>query len=301
VRNSSIPVVTNNKDTFGASPWWSLDEGSVHVVGYSTEHDFSPGSKQYEFIERDLMSVDRATTPWVIVVGHRPVYIDSNFTGRGESKSSPPTTTTTNQLPPPLNSSDVAVSRDLREALEPLFLKAGVDASFHGHHHSWQRTCATDGSGECVYDAENNDGGGGSGGGGKAETSSSNSTKPRNATTHFVIGHGGGDFTDGSLQIPTPPLFQAVEFQHGHARLRANETAMTVEAVRASDGKVFDSVTLKKRGATASAAAPSPSQQQGEVIATASAKKAARLPSQRRILLRGEAAAAMAAATVLSG
>ena len=328
----SSSATSNGPSTFSASPWWSLEEGPVKVVGYSTEHDFSRGSEQFSFLERELLlsrgEAERRRAPWLVVVGHRPIYIDSNFSGR----AAPPAAAAAEA---PLNASDVAVSRDLRRELEPLFLEAGVDATFHGHHHSWQRTCATDGSGECVSDAENNDGGAGAaaaaagsggGGGGERAAAAAAAAAPlsknkgrKNATVHFVIGHGGGDFTDGSLQVPTPPLFQSVEFQHGHARLRADGGAMTVEAVRASDGKVFDSVTLRKRGGGGGGGAetppvvPPPSasspQPAAAAVATASTKENAggkavvpRLLSQRRILLRGgEVAAAVAAATVLSG
>lgn len=304
----------NGSTTFSASPWWSLEEGPVKIVGYSTEHDFSPGSQQFSFLERELLSADktdRKRTPWLVVVGHRPMYIDSNFSGRAAPRGN---VAALNTAETPLNASDIAVSRDLRAELEPLFLKAGVDATFHGHHHSWQRTCATDGSGECVFDAENNDGGGGEGS--EKEAHVQKSSVGRNATTHLVIGHAGGDFTDGSLQVPTPPLFRSVEFQHGHARLRANGKEMTVEAVRASDGKVFDSVTLRKRGGDveqpspvvppppSASSPPLPAAANAAAVATASTKekKAARLLSQRRILLRGgEVAAAVAASTMLSG
>lgn len=301
-------VTNNNGSTFSASPWWSLEEGPVKVVGYSTEHDFSPGSEQFRFLEKELLSserTDRERTPWLVVVGHRPIYIDSNFSGRAAPKGK--VAAGLNAAETPLNASDVAVSRDLREQLEPLFLRAGVDATFHGHHHSWQRTCATDGAGECVLDAENNDGGGGTSGVEENDDLNSKSSKPRNATVHFVIGHAGGDFTDGNLHVPTPPLFRSVEFQHGHARLRANGTAMTVEAVRASDGKVFDSVTLRKKKKVEKTSPSSPLPPPSASVATASTKepaaaKTARLLSQRRILLRGgEVAAAVAASTVLSG
>lgn len=42
------------------------------AVGHA-EHEFEPGSPQHKFIQRDLESVDRSVTPWVIVGGHRPV------------------------------------------------------------------------------------------------------------------------------------------------------------------------------------------------------------------------------------
>ena len=40
-------------------PWWSYDIGIIHLVGMSTEHNFSVGSAQYEFIEQDLQAVNR--------------------------------------------------------------------------------------------------------------------------------------------------------------------------------------------------------------------------------------------------
>ena len=166
---AATSTTNNNGSTFSASPWWSLEEGPVKIVGYSTEHDFGRGSEQFSFLERELLSpgaIDRRRTPWLVVVGHRPMYIDSNFSGRAAPLKADAAALSPAETP--LNASDVAVSRALREQLEPLFLEAGVDATFHGHHHSWQRTCATDGTGECVADAENHDGGAG-GGSGRAE------------------------------------------------------------------------------------------------------------------------------------
>ena len=57
--------------------WYSFEAGSVHFTIMSTEHDFCKGSKQYEWIEADLASVNRSRTPWIVFGGHRPMYIDS--------------------------------------------------------------------------------------------------------------------------------------------------------------------------------------------------------------------------------
>ncbi|CAF2896916.1 unnamed protein product [Rotaria sp. Silwood2] len=54
--------------------WYSFDVDPVHVLCYSTEHDFLPLSLQYAWIERDLSSVDRSRTPWIIVESHRHMY-----------------------------------------------------------------------------------------------------------------------------------------------------------------------------------------------------------------------------------
>lgn len=116
------------------APWFSFDHGPIHFVHYSTEHAFQPGSPQHDFISADLAAVDRTLTPWVIVGGHRPFYIDS-----------------TNTVVP---DGDQPVAADLRDALEDLYLQYHVDVTLQGHHHSYQRTCPAY-RGECVdYDAD---------------------------------------------------------------------------------------------------------------------------------------------------
>ena len=113
---------------------YSYDYGPIHFLHYSTEHDFSTHSPQWEFIKADLEGVNRALTPWVVVGGHRPIYIDSTNTQKPDG--------------------DQPVSADLQEALERLLLDNHVDVTLHGHHHSYQRTCPVY-HGECMgYDFE---------------------------------------------------------------------------------------------------------------------------------------------------
>lgn len=50
---------------------YTFSFGSAYFVVISTEHDFTEGSLQYEFIVSSLMSVDRTTVSWVVVAGHR--------------------------------------------------------------------------------------------------------------------------------------------------------------------------------------------------------------------------------------
>ncbi|GMH34491.1 hypothetical protein BSKO_02325 [Bryopsis sp. KO-2023] len=102
--------------------WYSFDFGPVHFLVFDTEDAFSPGSAQYKFIEQDLGKVDRSKTPWVIAIGHRPVYISS-------------------EDPRPIEG-DNAVAKDLRESLEPVFYKHQVSVVLQGHNHSYQRTCS---------------------------------------------------------------------------------------------------------------------------------------------------------------
>src|SRR5690348_2241694 len=37
--------------------WYSFNYGNIHIIMMSTEHDYTPGSKQYKWLEQDLKSV----------------------------------------------------------------------------------------------------------------------------------------------------------------------------------------------------------------------------------------------------
>lgn len=82
---------------------------------------FLAGSEQHDFMHADLASVNRSRTPWLVVGGHRPFYIDSTSAEKVDS--------------------DQTVADDLRMAFEDLFLQYSVDLTLHGHHHSYQRSC----------------------------------------------------------------------------------------------------------------------------------------------------------------
>lgn len=93
----------------------------MKVVGYSTEHAFAPGSEQFAYLEEELLSpdrTDRKRTPWLVVVGHRPVYIDSNFSGWAapKGKAASPTAAET-----PLNASDIASAATSASSSSPCF------------------------------------------------------------------------------------------------------------------------------------------------------------------------------------
>lgn len=106
-------------------PWYVLNIGVVTIVAMSTEHDLSPGSIQYDWFSRALASVDRQVTPWLIVAGHRPYEVDSDWDG------------------------DVAFADFFKDAVSELVEGHQVDLVLGGHHHSYQRTCALKG-GACV-------------------------------------------------------------------------------------------------------------------------------------------------------
>uniref|UniRef100_A0A5B6ZW62 Purple acid phosphatase n=1 Tax=Davidia involucrata TaxID=16924 RepID=A0A5B6ZW62_DAVIN len=97
--------------------YYSFDTGSVHFVYISTETNFLPGSRQYNFIKHDLESVDRKKTPFVVVQGHRPMYTSS------------------------LEYKDAAQRKRMIEHLEPLLVKNKVTLVLWGHVHRYERFC----------------------------------------------------------------------------------------------------------------------------------------------------------------
>jgi hypothetical protein len=124
--NANFPWASQNPEApfQEREPWYEIVYGSVHTIVMSTEHDFTPGSPQYAWIERALANVDRTVTPWLMVAGHRPMYVDSDYVGPATAK--------------------------LKEYMEDLFVKYKVDVCIWGHNHSYQRSCLVQNNGTCV-------------------------------------------------------------------------------------------------------------------------------------------------------
>ena len=52
--------------------------GGVYFLPYSTEHNFSIGSPQYEFIINDLEKNVNQDIKWRILYGHSPIYCSTD-------------------------------------------------------------------------------------------------------------------------------------------------------------------------------------------------------------------------------
>ncbi|HIM32904.1 MAG TPA: hypothetical protein EYI97_00255, partial [Candidatus Poseidoniales archaeon] len=85
----------------------------IHFISLSSEHDYGPGSQQYNWLESELQEVDRQATPWLVVFAHRPMYSSNSAHG-----------------------SEV----DFRDAMEELLYDYGVDLAVWGHDHSYERS-----------------------------------------------------------------------------------------------------------------------------------------------------------------
>ncbi|KAF4986942.1 hypothetical protein FGRMN_10614 [Fusarium graminum] len=85
------------------------DSGPFGTINGS--YNDSTSFEQYQWLKHDLRSVNRCKTPWVIVMGHRPMY----------------------------SSKVVGYQQHLRNAFEDLFLKYEVDLYISGHVHWYER------------------------------------------------------------------------------------------------------------------------------------------------------------------
>lgn len=186
-------------------PWWSYDIGLIHFVGMQTEYDFTTGSIQWEWLDNDLKSVNRSVTPWIIFGGHRPMYINSYYSGCNDFGG------------------DTNVMNYLIKHVEPLLYKYKVDIAFWGHNHVVQRQSAVYQSKVVQKSVDAFD----------AHGEAIHLYSEPQATVHLVIGTGGAGFTenaDNSTKYPMPDWNEDFFYLHGYAVAKSvNATYLTWE------------------------------------------------------------------------
>eukprot|EP00927_Polykrikos_kofoidii_P031152 TRINITY_DN26818_c0_g1_i1.p1 TRINITY_DN26818_c0_g1~~TRINITY_DN26818_c0_g1_i1.p1 ORF type:complete len:637 (-),score=45.53 TRINITY_DN26818_c0_g1_i1:84-1904(-) len=97
--------------------WYSFNYANTHWVMLSSEHNYTSGSDQYNWLLADLEKVDRSKTPWLIVTAHRPAYNSEDYQG------------------------DWDVALNFGQRIDDVLLKYKVNLFLAGHYHSYQRTC----------------------------------------------------------------------------------------------------------------------------------------------------------------
>lgn len=197
--------------------WYSLDVGAAHIACLSSEDDASPGSAQWRWLAGDLAAVNRSSTPWVVLLTHRPLVVDSS------------------DAAPRPGGADQEVAAVLRGALEPLLFAHRVNVVVAGHNHGVQRHAATLGGAVVQRAARTGDGWW--------------EQRDPQAPVHFLWGTGGAAFTfnaDGRA-----PTVEAAFYRHGYGVLTANATALVAEWVASDDGALVDRLVITQRDATA--------------------------------------------------
>ncbi|XP_009765790.1 probable inactive purple acid phosphatase 27 [Nicotiana sylvestris] len=189
-------------------PWYSTEQGSVHFTIISTEHNWSHNSDQYEWMRKDMASVDRSRTPWLIFMGHRPMYSSVN----GVFLKS--------------------VDEDFVKAVEPLLLANKVDLALWGHVHNYERSCAVYQK-ECKALPTK-------GAGGIDTYDNTNYTAP----VHAVIGMAGFSLDKFPSDADKWSLVRIAEF--GYVRVHATTKALRIEYVNANTRKLEDSFQITR-------------------------------------------------------
>ncbi|KAK7341162.1 hypothetical protein VNO80_24087 [Phaseolus coccineus] len=197
-----FPMPTSAKD----KPWYSIEQGSVHFTVISTEHDWSKNSEQYKWMQKDMASVNRQKTPWLIFTGHRPMYTSGN--------------------------GFLSSSSNFVEIVEPLLVQNKVDLALFGHMHNYERTCSVfqqeckalptkDKNGVDIYDGRN-----------------------YSAPVHVVIGMAGFSLDKFSSNKNSWSLKRISEF--GYLRAHATRNGLNVEFVVSGTKEVKDSFHITK-------------------------------------------------------
>ncbi|KAL8143820.1 hypothetical protein V2J09_016852 [Rumex salicifolius] len=106
---------TPYRDSDSTSPfWYSIKRGPAYIIVLSSYSAYGKYTPQYQWLEKELPTVNRSETPWLIVLLHSPWYNSYNYHYmEGES---------------------------MRVMFEPWFVQHKVDLVFAGHVHAYERS-----------------------------------------------------------------------------------------------------------------------------------------------------------------
>uniref|UniRef100_UPI003EB79A87 acid phosphatase type 7 precursor n=1 Tax=Danio rerio TaxID=7955 RepID=UPI003EB79A87 len=207
--------------------WYSWNVGPAHIISFSTEvyfyyleYGLDLLFRQYEWLRADLQEANRpenrAERPWIITMGHRPMYCSNDddddcthfqsYVRLGRNDTKPPA-----------------------PGLEELFYQYGVDLELWAHEHTYERLWP-------VYDYKVFNG-----------SSEEPYVNPK-APVHIITGSAGcREKHDGFIPKPRDwSAFRSTDY--GYTRLQLiNNTHLYLEQVSDDQyGKVIDQMTLVK-------------------------------------------------------
>ena len=219
---SAIKMLPQPTPATQTAPWWSYKIGLMHIVGMSSEQNFTTGSPQWLWLENDLKSVNRTETPWILFGAHRAMYLSSNY-GPDNAEG---------ELIP---SSDIANMDLMVKHLEPLLWKYKVNLGMYGHMHCVQRQSAI--LEQRVVQAASME----------VDKDGNTVAMHRNpqATVHYLLGTGGADLMT-SVNPVTPAWNEKNIFKWGYSVIEAvDATTLNFKWVDSVNGnEVLDRMTI---------------------------------------------------------
>lgn len=203
--------------------YYSFDVGYAHIISFSSEAYFWQYwnvERQFRFLEKDLQSVNRTKTPFVITMAHRPMYCSN--TDDHDDCTKVNSTMRRGFL--------ASKSHDGLFALEPLFKKYNVDLAFWAHEHTYERFFP-------MYENQ-------------VVNSTSDPTDPYHnaaATVHIVAGASGGREGHDGFNATGRMGSAYRDVRYGYGRLRIeNATHLHWEEVEDGAGEIIDEFWIRK-------------------------------------------------------
>lgn len=219
----------------GESQFYSFNVGPAHIVAFSSElyyflfYGWKTLVMQYDWLYKDLLEANkpenRKNHPWIIVIGHRPMYCSNNF--------DPMHCDFENNIV--RTGFDISPSHHQRVylmGLENLFYQYGVDLIIAGHEHSYERFWPVYNRTVCN------------------STTSENPYENPDAPVHIVSGAAGSDEGKDTFIYGGKPwsAFRTTDF--GYTRMTIhNVTHLEIEQISVENerkGQVIDSFTIIK-------------------------------------------------------
>ncbi|XP_076359677.1 acid phosphatase type 7 [Tachypleus tridentatus] len=204
--------------------FFSFDIGPAHVIGFSTEFYYFTNYgwrqivEQYQWLEKDLKEAskpeNRAQRPWIITMGHRPMYCSSDDGDDCTHKES-------------IIRKGIPIVHAF--GLEDLFYKYGVDIELWAHEHVYERLWP-------VYDRKVYNG-----------SVSEPYTNPK-APVHIITGSAGCQERHDPF-VANPPSWSALRnADYGYTRMKViNNTHLYLEQVSDDKGgEVIDKIMVIK-------------------------------------------------------
>jgi hypothetical protein len=203
---------------------YSWNIGPAHIISFSTEIYFflEDGPKliewQYHWLEQELQRASsaeyRGERPWIIAMGHRPMYCSTNNENDCDHHNSVVR---------------VGLPLEYKYGLEKLFYQYGVDLELWGHEHIYERMwplfnyTVMNGSYENPY------------------------TNP-GAPVHIVTGSAGCREDHGDFKKDQPEWVAFTSRDYGYSKMTVhNATHLSFQQISADQGgKVVDEFTIIK-------------------------------------------------------